>query len=91
MLGLRDDKMRERLLRINDLTLEKAIDICKASEQTSAQLQAMQSGNHDVVSFVRKRQTRHAASTPANRTYKPGLLQSRDPEKLFYWRSDEVI
>ena len=70
VLGLRDDKMRERLLRINDLTLEKAIDICKASEQTSAQLQAMQSGNHDVVSFVRKRQTRHAASTPANRTYK---------------------
>ena len=70
VLGLRDDKMRERLLRINDLTLEKAIDICKASEQTSAQLQAMQSGTHDVVSFVRKRQTRHAASTPANRTYK---------------------
>ena len=66
MLGLRDDKMRERLLRINDLTLEKAIDICKASEQTSAQLQAMQSGNQDVVSFVRKRQISHA---PANRTY----------------------
>ena len=31
VLGLRD-KMRERLLRINDLTLEKAIYICKASE-----------------------------------------------------------
>ena len=30
----------------------------------------MQSGTHDVVSFVRKRQTRHAASTPTNRTYK---------------------
>ena len=27
VLGLRDDKMRERLLGINDLTLEKAIDI----------------------------------------------------------------
>ena len=66
VLGLRDDKMRERLLRINDLTLEKAIDICKASEQTSAQLKAMQSGNQDVVSFVRKRQISHA---PANRTY----------------------
>ena len=70
VLGLRDDKMRERLLRINDLTLEKAIDICKASEQTSGKLQAMKSGTRDVVSFVRKRQTRPAASRPTNRTYK---------------------
>ena len=70
MLGLRDDKMRERLLRINDLTLEKAIDICKVLEQTSAQLQAMQIGTYDVVSYVRKRQTHHAASRPTNRTYK---------------------
>ena len=70
MLGLRDVKMRERLLRINDLTLEKAIDICKESEQTSAQLQAMQSGTHDVVSFVRKRQTRDEVSRPTNRTHK---------------------
>ena len=62
--------MLERMLRINDLTLEKAIDMCKASEQTSVQLQAIQSGTHDVVSFVRKRQTRHAASRPTNRTYK---------------------
>ncbi|RLJ22759.1 hypothetical protein DJ031_00295 [bacterium endosymbiont of Escarpia laminata] len=67
VLGLRDDKMRERLLRMNDLTLEKAIDICKAAEQTSAQLQVMQGATQDV-SFIRKRQTRQAASTPHNRT-----------------------
>ena len=34
-LGLRDDKVQERLLRINDLSLQKTIDICKAAEQTS--------------------------------------------------------
>ena len=51
--------------------------ICKASEQTSAQLQAMQSGTNDVVSFVRKRQTRHAASTPTNRTYKKSSTPKR--------------
>ncbi|KAI0210038.1 hypothetical protein LSAT2_005232 [Lamellibrachia satsuma] len=62
--------MRERLLRTNDLPLEKAINIFIASEQTIAQLQAMQSGTHAVVSFVKKRQTRHAASRPTNRTYK---------------------
>ena len=67
----------ERLLRINDLTLEKTIDICKASEQTSAQLQAMQSGNQDVVSFVRKRQISHS---PANRTYSKTSTPKRAQE-----------
>ena len=35
VLGLNDDKMRERLLRMTDLSLEKAIDICKAAEEKS--------------------------------------------------------
>ena len=35
VLGLRDEKVRERLLRINDLTLHKTVDICKAAEQTN--------------------------------------------------------
>ena len=43
VLGLRDDKVRERLLRINDLSLLKAVDICKAAEQTSQQLKMMNS------------------------------------------------
>ena len=30
VLGIRDDKMRERLLRLNDLTLQKAVDLIKA-------------------------------------------------------------
>ena len=37
VLGIRDDKMRERrerLLRYNDLTLQKAVDLIKAAEQT---------------------------------------------------------
>ena len=63
VLGLCDHKMRERLLRMNDLTLEKAIDVCKASEQTSAQLQVMQGATQDV-SFVRKRQMRQTARPP---------------------------
>ena len=33
VLGIRD-KMRERLLRYNDLTLQKAVDLIKAAEQT---------------------------------------------------------
>ena len=30
VLGIRDDKMHERLLRLNDLTLQKAVDLIKA-------------------------------------------------------------
>ena len=34
VLEIRDDKMRERLLRYNDLTFQKAVDLIKAAEQT---------------------------------------------------------
>ena len=37
VLGVRDERVRERLLRVFDLTLSKAIDKCKAAEQTSQQ------------------------------------------------------
>ena len=31
VLGIRDDKMREGLLRYNDLTMQKAVDLIKAA------------------------------------------------------------
>ena len=31
LVGIRDDKVRERLLRYNELTLQKAVDLVKAS------------------------------------------------------------
>lgn len=52
VLGVRDEKIRERLLRVNDLTLTKAIDICKASEQTSQQLKLITSGTEESVGAV---------------------------------------
>ena len=36
--GIRDDKCRARLLREVDLTLEKAVDICRSTEIAAAQL-----------------------------------------------------
>ena len=38
VLGIRDDKMCERLLQYNDLTLQKAVDLIKAAEQTQHQV-----------------------------------------------------
>ncbi len=34
IIGLYDDKLRERLLRSDRLTLEKAVEICRATEMS---------------------------------------------------------
>ena len=74
VLGVRDEKVRERLLRINDLTLSKAIDICKAAEQTSQQLKLIATGTDESVGAVRTKQknvppqnTRRPRDSPINR------------------------
>lgn len=41
VLGIRDDKMRERLLQYNDLTLQKAVALIKAAKQTEHQVKLM--------------------------------------------------
>ena len=66
VLGVRDEKIRERLLRVNDLSLSKAIDICKASEQTSQQLKLITSGTEQSVGAV-------------NTEPPPNTLRPRDP------------
>jgi hypothetical protein len=45
VVGIRDDTTRHKLLQIRDLTLAKAVDICKASEDASRQLRAMTSSS----------------------------------------------
>ena len=52
VLGVRDEKIREHLLRVNDLTLSKTIDICKASEQTSQQLKLITSRTDESVGAI---------------------------------------
>ena len=41
VVGIRDDSTRRKLLQIRDLTLLKAIDICKASEAAGKQMKAI--------------------------------------------------
>ncbi|PFX34826.1 Uncharacterized protein K02A2.6 [Stylophora pistillata] len=45
VLGIRDDRVRERLLRLNDLSLLQAVDIIKSSEQTQQQVKLMAGGD----------------------------------------------
>ena len=41
VFSLNDQRLKERLLRECDLTLERAVDICRAAETAKAQVQAM--------------------------------------------------
>ena len=50
IFGIRDVKVRERLLRESQLTLKKTDEICRASESTAAQLKEVSEG--DTVSAV---------------------------------------
>lgn len=71
VLGVRDEKLRERLLRVNDLTLTKAVDICKASEQTSQQLKLITSGAEESVGAVKTeppQNTRRPRDPPIQRS-----------------------
>ncbi|KAL9965900.1 hypothetical protein ACROYT_G029758 [Oculina patagonica] len=45
VLGIRDDRIRERLLRLNDLTPQQAVDQIKSSEQTQQQVKQMTGGD----------------------------------------------
>ena len=59
VLGIRDEKVQERLLRFSDLTLQKAIDICKAAEQTSQKLKLMSNVTKDSVVLLDKSAENH--------------------------------
>ena len=58
VVGIRDDSTRHKLSQIRDLTLVRAIDICKASEAAGKQMKAM-AGSDQVQSLrsVRKPET----------------------------------
>ena len=66
VLGIRDDKMRERLLRYNDLTLQKAVDLIKAAEQTEHQVKLMgASANVNVLKQGRSKSNRSSMQSRA--------------------------
>lgn len=53
--GINSDTVRGRLLRESELTLQKAIDICRAAETSSSQLHVLSMNGHEsTVNFVRK-------------------------------------
>ena len=62
VLGIRDDQTRKKLLQTRDLTLNKAIDICRSSEAASKQLKAMTTP--DEINAVGRRPRARSPSQP---------------------------
>ena len=54
VFGIRDSKVRERLLRETKLTLEKTYEICRASESMLAQMKIVGNGEGQTVNAVNR-------------------------------------
>ena len=60
MFGIRDSKVRERLLRETKLSLEKADEICRASESMLAQMKVVGNSEGQTVNAVNRATRRKA-------------------------------
>ena len=65
VIGISDSSMRARLLRESDLTLNRAIDMCRASEQATCQLREL---DHDseVVQYTKHNKSNHKNNKAQN-------------------------
>jgi hypothetical protein len=68
VVGVRDDATRRKLLQVRDLTLIKAIDICKASEGAGRQLKAMTAADEIHALNTSKRSTGRTSERPGARS-----------------------
>ena len=62
VVGIKDQHTRARLLRESDLTLQKALDVCRSSELASLHLQKMEP-TETVHSMMSKRRSKKPAQT----------------------------
>lgn len=58
VIGVAENNIRARLLRESSLTLQKAIDICRSSEQAAIHLHHMEPGEAETAHFVKNKQQR---------------------------------
>ena len=84
--GIQDAKVRERLLRETDLSLDKAISICRASEVTKKQVEEMATspvfGNVDSINNFQRRESRDSRNPttqmPRPRQDRPEMTRNND-------------
>jgi hypothetical protein len=81
--GIIDDKLRARLLREGDLTLQKAIDICRANEVSLEQAKSLTNVTDDVTSEVNALKTDQRSDRDRynkNRNVDRGRFQKNNSE-----------
>ena len=76
VLGVSNCKTRERLLRVQELTLEKALDVVRSAEMTEKQLQELESdpsvhgiGKEKSKSVLKKQLSDKEEKPPSNATF----------------------
>lgn len=63
ILGIKDRVLKDRLLRIKDLTLNQALDVCRSAETTSRQLQDISSDETGCSDVNKISKSRYSDST----------------------------
>ena len=71
VLGITDTKTRERLLRISDLTLEKAIDVVRSAEATERKLKDLENDSSVHGIGKEKKKAPFRKTPPANEDKHP--------------------
>ena len=82
LLGVRDSRMQERLMATDNLTLMKAIDICKAMEAASFQLSSMRREVHAVARGSSHKSSSSKSSYKAHSTKKPTKGSTQHNKKI---------
>jgi hypothetical protein len=83
VVGIYDDVTRQKLLQIRDLTLKRAVDLCRASEAASQQLRAMTSppSEEAVAAAAHRDNRRHTGKKNAGPAKRQTQVDSRSQGK----------
>lgn len=69
VFSINDPRLKERLLRENGRTLQRAIDICRSTELAKAQIQAMQmTPSHVMLLLMLWRKLKHTSEQATGST-----------------------
>ena len=82
VVGIRDDAVRSRLLREAELDLQKAVDICRAAEQTRSHMDALKNATSTIDEVTKgplrsKRVDTKIKNKRAPNKEQPGIIQCK--------------
>lgn len=86
VIGVLSDKLREKLLCEDDLKLDKAVNMCKASEMSSQQIKDLQ--KEDLSSILSVKHSSRSSSQTSTKTNKSHA--KFEEEEFHCWRCDRT-